>query len=241
MTTNLFNYLEGDSSEHEKETFEQKMNENSNLKETVDLYKGIDDFVRDEMELEDVKKRVANIHSMYEVENKFSNKRTMILRWTSVAASIFIIIGIVSFATLFSDKSTAIYKNNYTAWEPRAITRGSSTEDVLTQWITYYNSYNYKAAIEKFELLPQNFKEHPQVLLMFCSALMENEEYDKALNRLIGFNLEGYSMFEQDFKWYRALCNLKLDNTQVAIAGFTELKESKKYSEKVDAILLKLE
>lgn len=241
MTTKLYNYLEGELSEQEKNSFEQKMAEQPNLKETVDLYNDVDDFMRHEMELEEMKARVSKIHENYEAEQKFGSKRTIWLRWTSIAASILLIVGVVSFLALFNDRPSAIYKNHYTAWEPRAITRGHNTNDVLTQWITYYNAHDYKAAIEKFELLPQSYKEHPQVLLMYCSALMESESFEKALSVLDGFNLEGYSMFEHDFMWYISLCNLKLDNTSEALVGFAELKDTKKYGERVEAILSNME
>lgn len=241
MTTKLFEYLEGDLSTDERITFERKISRNPKLEETVSLYDDVNKFLEKDADIERLKLQIGELHHNY--ENHIDAKQRLIV-WVkrcSVAASILLIVGFGGFYTLYNDSPSSIYNSNYMAWEPKNVTRGNLNRTELADWLLLYENKAYREAIDQFELLPQAIKEQPQVILMYSCALMQQDDYKKALGILAAFKLDGYSFFIDDFEWFTALNYLMLEEVDKAENSFNKLISSKKYGERAEKALKKLD
>lgn len=236
MDSKLYKYLEGNMTEDERSDFERKIQNNARLKETIEVYKGIDGFMNKEEELEDVKQTVKGLHTKY--ENR--QQSIKVFKLSGIAASIIILLSIGTYLGLINKTPDTLYKKHYTAWNTDNTLRSITSDSLTLEWIKAYESKAFNEAINKFNALPESIQKKPESVLLLASAYMEIQNYNKAIYVLTNFNTDGYSLFEPHFNWYAALCYIKTENTAEAHKLLQKLINNKKYGDAAKEILKKL-
>lgn len=237
METDLFKYLEGTMSPEEKLAFEAEIASNPELQETIALYNAIDPVLGQDDPMDMVSEMVKTVHQNYLQQQRIQN----LWKWGAVAASLVLLLGIVSLLTYSSQKLNLIYKNNFTCWEPRNIVRDQIKEQPGEVWLQAYQQKDYATVTRTFTQLTPEQQMSLQFRLMQVSALMEQEKYEQALKFLDETDLHDFTFYKADITWYRALCYLKIDKAEQALSLFRQLEKNKKYEEKARRIIKRLD
>ncbi|MVO10183.1 hypothetical protein GOQ30_13505 [Flavobacterium sp. TP390] len=196
-------YFEGNLSPDEELIFEKLLLEDSDFAEAFEYEKN-------------VKKAISlNERAALKQKLKTFEKSKKSYKWLSVAASFAILIGMYTLTTLFDTNYDSLYKEYYQTY-PNTVSptvRGETTDDIKSNAFYAYDSGNYKEAIPLFsEIYTKDGDDY--ALFYKALSLMEIKEYQEALRNL---NLHDYTKentFTPFFRWYAALTNLKLKNTE---------------------------
>jgi tetratricopeptide (TPR) repeat protein len=147
---------------------------------------------------------------------------------------------VTAYLLLRSPTTDVIYAEVYTKFPNKvvAITRGESKEKDLKMAMLAYENGNYQGLLQEFEALEPV---HPEVSIYKGIILMEELEYEKAIEELKEVYENDDASFREDASWYLALAYLKIQNKEEARRMLGQLsKNSGKYQDRSAALLKKL-
>lgn len=241
MTADIFKYLEGELNDEQSKAFEKEMDNNKELREDVELCKDVDVFLEKKAEFEKLRQQVIQMHDNHEKEFGGKSIRLKYLKYSAVAASVVLIIGTIWFLTLFNNSTDSLYKQNFTAWQPKNITRGLNANETLLKWYELYSISDYYAVAETYKMLRESDMSNPQIALMYSCALMQQNNFEKAVEVLNSIDVTNSALLKAEYNWYTGLCYLKLDDSDNAQTFLKKLAGNKKYGEAASALLSEIE
>ncbi|MFC2138547.1 tol-pal system YbgF family protein [Bacteroidota bacterium] len=175
------------------------------------------------IEEDDIMQLRNKLNDIYNNFREKENKTGKILRFKqlSVAAVVFIIIGITGLMILYKNQNLSsedLYASYYTPYETIINVRSvdKNMEDKITQAFGYYQEKEYSEALELFnEILTE---EPNNIFILFYSAIAEMEvgNTTKAIQKLETIINDKNNLFIQQSEWYLSLCYLKVDNKEKA-------------------------
>lgn len=158
-----------------------------------------------------------------------------------VIAAVLVVTVLVSVLLLLKPPSTEkIYADAYMKFPNKvvAITRGDAKEKDLKKAMLAYENGDYQGLLSEFDTLEEA---HPELSIYKGIVLMEQLEYERAIQELKQVHEDRNSSFNEDASWYLALAYLKVQDLAEARRIMTQLsKKSAKYQEKSSLILNKL-
>lgn len=196
-------YLNNEMLEQERLDFESELRDNSQLKESFELYKETTAFVKQKFSPETIefKKNLESISNGYFAEGKKKTKIFSIRPWHYAAASVLVLLG----TWIFNNNSMPEY-GDYSQHENASfIERGTSNEN-LKDAQDFFNKKEYAKAAASFEKMGN--LDNPEYQYFYAIALIETNQYKKAEGLLEGIR-QGASVYKNKATWYLALSKLK--------------------------------
>jgi len=214
-------YLGGEMTEVEQKNFEQELKSNLDLANELELYKKVQNAVKDNT-LEVFKTKLNIIHRDILGETRryhiFDYKAVKLL-----AASIVLVLtfGSILLFTLSNSNSTIDVFNEF--YEPYEMSRTSrtaltsTTDSNLMTATTYYTNVDYKNAKLILEDLKSTEEDNSQVLIMLGISNMELNLLDEAKENFIDIISTNNPFYNQQAEWYLSLSYLKSDDKSNAL------------------------
>ncbi|TPD65336.1 tetratricopeptide repeat protein [Flavobacterium microcysteis] len=197
-------YLNNEMLEQERLDFELELRDNSELKESFELYKETTAFVKQKFspETTEFKKNLESISDGYFVEGKKKTKVFSIRPWHyAAAASVLVLLG----TWIFSNNSMPEYSDYSQHENASFVERGASNEE-LKNAQDFFNKKEYAKAVTAFEKMGN--LDNPEYQYFYAIALIETSQYKKAETLLNGIR-QGTSVYKDKATWYLALSKLK--------------------------------
>lgn len=211
-------YLDGELKGEELALFEKQLKEDDELKQQVDLYKTIENEMKQRTsgskEEEDLKKSLSDLGKKYFAAGTTAKVIPLYQKrkWLYVAAAAVLLIMAGGYWYFFSG-----HKNNdtlyaqYAAHQPLSLQRDSKdTARLLQDAIKAFNAGNYAEALTGLNAYLQTDSSDAELLLAKNICLTETGSYDEAID---GFNklMNKNEIFKYQAVWYKALAYLKQD------------------------------
>lgn len=184
-------------------------------------------------------------NQLEEIGNDFlddnEKPRRLIPAYWAAAASVIIIIGLVSYLGLFSNEyytGDYAFSKYYEPFGSSMTVRGEGRSSQLENAVALYQVGKLTESLQIFEKLKSDNRE----LASFFSGLcyLELGMIDKAADELTGIKKEAV-FYAEHIDWYLALCYLKQEQLDKAKALLKDMAAgNKEYSEKAKDILDKM-
>ncbi len=236
----ILGLFSGDLKSQERRELNLACASDSELQEDLKLQQELLFTIRDgEDDIVDFRSQLKGIGADF-LEEEERPRRLLPAYWAA-AASIIIIIGLVSYLGLFSnDYYTGDYafSKYYEPFGASMTVRGEGRSSQLETAIAYYQEGKLSESLQIFEKLKSDNIE----LASFFSGLcyLELGMIDKAADELISVKKEAV-FYAEHIEWYLALCYLKQEQLLKAKTLLSEVAESNnQYSENAKAILDKM-
>jgi len=198
-------YLQGELSADEKNTFEKQLAEDVQFASEFETFKTVHHQLENKFGFE--KEREAFKENLSEIAAKHFNtdKSKVILMkpwYIAVAASVAILFGL-----FFFDYNQNPAFADYHHYETAAFTERGTADQTLKEAETAFNDKKYAVAIPLFESVLKETKT-PEMQYYYGVSLLEENEFKKAE---IVFNelKAGTSVYKEKAKWNLALSKLK--------------------------------
>ncbi|NHN26985.1 tetratricopeptide repeat protein [Flavobacterium jejuense] len=231
-------YLQNEMTVEEKLNFENQIQNDTDLKESFELYKEANQFLKIKFSNEtvDFKNNLSLISKQYSSKEANLGKTKVIpinSKWFAIAATIVIFISI----WFFMQNGTPEY-NDYKEHEKAYFTERSEGNNTLKEAEEAFNAKDYQKAIGFFEKIDQKDfggEEH----LFYAIALIETNQFDKA-EVILQLIKEGNSIYKEKAIWYLGLSNLKQKKYDEAKIILETLSDEAEDYDKAQEIIKKL-
>ncbi len=197
-------YLNNEMLEQERLDFELELRDNSQLKESFELYKETTTFVKQKFSPETAafKKNLESISNGYFAEGKKKTKIFSIRPWHyAAAASVLVLLG----TWIFNNNSMPDY-GDYSQHENASFVERSTDNESLKDAQDFFNKKEYAKAAASFEKMGS--LDNPEYQYFYAITLIETNQYKKAEGLLEGIK-QGTSVYKNKAAWYLALSKLK--------------------------------
>ncbi len=232
-------YLANEMSEQDRLAFEQEMNTNAEVKETVALYQSLnDDYVQIEnskIGVSQLQQNLQEISPNYFKEEKkakvFSMKQTVSL--LAVAASLFFAFLLLK-PMLFSNKD--LFKSYY---EEEALSTQRSNSDSVTKAIELFNKKEYSQALIYLEAITNKDADATDLQLAKGVCYLNLAQYDKA-NTVFETVATGQTIYKERAQWLKAMLLLKQEKKAACKTYLQTIETSSSYYKKAQELIGKL-
>lgn len=198
------------------QAFEKEMSEDKDLQNEVQLGKEVNQAIKQELQVSDFMNKIGDIHTQEfeKPKNKIINMQN---KWYWAAASITLFSGTAYFS--IQKRTTQpeyLFNQYYEVWQPALITR-SANSNVQKQILMNFEQGNYNKVLMLIETIPAEEQNDAKLILTKGCALMEIEEYNKAIVEFEKFNTKDFTLYTDASNWYKALCYIKLQQLNKAM------------------------
>lgn len=204
------NYLNNEMLPEERLEFEQKLQKDTEFRESFHSYKETTQFLEAKLSKEtiDFKENLKSIAAEYFSESQDQKRKVIIFKpWQyAVAASLTVLLG----TWFFMQNGNPEY-GDYSQHESAYFTERGSEDVNLKEAQDFFNAKDYKSAVLAFEKV-ENLK-NPELQYFYAIALIETNDFAKAevfLNTI----KSGNSVYKDKATWYLALSKLKQNKTE---------------------------
>lgn len=236
-------YLADELSSQERNAFEQQMENDPFLKESVEGLL----LQKEHWQIHQLEKLEHELMPLQNTESitivKHSKNRSFRFFKFAAAASIIGVIVFVGWQHFFVAKNinTAnVYADYFKPLtHPDATVRGENMEKEETKAIQAYESEDYFAAVNYYKKLVENHPANVKDNLFYGISLLATNQPEKAIDVLS--NIQTSVEYHYDIQWYLALAYLKNKQIQETKKSLNELtKEDNFYQNQANEILNKL-
>jgi tetratricopeptide (TPR) repeat protein len=232
-------YLANEMSEQDRLAFEQEVNTNDELKETVALYQSLnEDYTQIETskvgvsQLQDTLQEISPNYFREEKKAKvFSMKRTISI--FAVAASLVFAFLLLK-PMLFSDKD--LFKSYY---EEEGLSTQRSNGDSVTKAIELFNQKEYTQALNYLEPITTADNSLTDLQLAKGVCYLNLDQYDKA-NKVFETIATGQTMYKERAQWLKAMLLLKQEKKAECKAYLQKIDSNSSYYKKAQELMGKL-
>lgn len=197
----------------DKESFQQRMAENEELTEEVDLHREVFDGVRNAA----IREKIKDIHLKH-TESKIAKSDGKFPLWTvGIAASVALLAIVFAgykllFTTVYDHDS--LYSQYFSPYPDAVSVRGGDNEQI-GEAMRLYSSGLYQEAIISMSEVPVEARQYADIRFYQALSLLETHQTGKAIDLLEQlYQIDKYRFFPQ-VKWYLALAYLKNDQPQI--------------------------
>lgn len=200
------NYLLGDLSKEDINTFESRLESDSGFKDSFNTYKELSSFLEHKFENEAAstafKNNLKNISKTYFGRQEIPKKRFKPWQY-AMAATIALLIGI----TVFNNLSTPVY-SDYSNYESISLTVRGEKDALLNTAENAFNTKDFAKAEEAFKSLMVIEKDNVELQFYRAVSNLELNKFEIAESLLTSLS-KGQSAYKNKAIWYLALSNLK--------------------------------
>lgn len=229
-------YLNNEMSAEERLDFESRLQQDSQFKESFELYQETSVFLGHKFaaETQDFKKNLASVSKDYFSEEEQETKVVSFKPWYyAAAASVVILLG----TWIFMKGPTAEY-SDYDQHENAAfVERGDASQD-LKNAQDFFNKKEYGKAVASFEKIQK--LDQPEYQYFYAIALIETDNYVKA-ELLLNEIQRGNSIYKNKAVWYSALSELKQKNLEECKSLLRQIPEDSEDYDKAQELLKELD
>jgi predicted Zn-dependent protease len=232
------NYLNHEMSVEEKNIFEARLENESELKEDFDLYQETTIFAAHKFskESQDFRANLKSIATKKIIAQEPKKSKVIQLRtYVYAVAAVFVLF----FGIQFFQNSIPEY-SDYNQHQNALFTeRSENIFESLKLAQDAFNAKNYKDAIKYFEIVLKEYP-RPEVQYFYAISLVEENRHAEAevvLNELI----KGKSVYKNTATWYFALSKLKQKDYKSCKAILKMIPNDYEDYDKVEELLKKLE
>ncbi|OMQ08550.1 tol-pal system YbgF family protein [[Flexibacter] sp. ATCC 35103] len=197
-------YLQGEMTAEEKDSFEQNLSHDHELALEFDTFREVQLRLKDKFEFEEEREAFkANLTTISDKHFNTNKAKVVVMRpwFYAAAASIIILFGLFFFD--YNNPTFADYDNP----EPASFVERGDTNATLKEVQTAFNDGKYAAAIPLFEeILKEN--KTPEIQYFYGVALLEESKYPKA-ESIFNELRSGTSAYKEKATWNLALSKLK--------------------------------
>jgi tetratricopeptide (TPR) repeat protein len=241
----IIKYLDGELIGEEKQTFEQELENNLSLKQTIALVKEVDQTLSDENLLnyvDELKKVQANVNaemladtSGSEVmDNSHRHKIWPMHHWKMLAAAsitLFITVSLFFYMNYSKPLNDKVFNRFYERYEASLLTRSAVPSDVndLIKAIQLYDKGDYTDAIAQFELIIKKDATNTAAHFFIGVSFIETKNFSKAIENLSFVIAQNDTAFIEHAEWYLALCYIKTNQINCATVILNKIANGKTY------------
>ncbi len=245
MTQELFEtieaYIEGSLSETQLESFEALIEANPELKNEITIHKELQNELASTKAI-DFRRKLITAKEELAQENNTQKKRSLVLSYWKIAASIIFIIGISTFFWFQNNTEQDLYAMYYTPYPIGDIKRGVDTTEnkVLKDILLNYKSQKYSETIIDLENLIAQKPNDEKLKLCLGNSYLNTDQLIKAETLFKAFSRESTNHF--DAQWFLSLTYLRMDQKDRMIPILKELiSKNTRYKKSAIALLNDLE
>jgi hypothetical protein len=233
-------YLNNELTAEEKNSFEEELSTDLNLKNEFDLYTEVEHSLG--TKFENAKQEAALKETLTSLGNKYIQAKTepkskviplFKYRKLMVAASIALLIGFFVF-----NPSKPSY-SDFANYPTLQLVERSENSTALQKAEEAFNNKNYKTAFAQFTILEEQFPKDIELQLYKGVCLVELEKYSQA-ETIFTTIISGNSAFKNTAKWYQALSLLKQEQFEASKAMLQTITEDAEEFEQAQKLLRKL-
>jgi len=228
-------YFSGRMNDAEANDFSKALENNPDLKEQYNIYLATKE-ASSQVERDKMRAELEEVDLEDDVEHALSKERyrpkgrSTIIKWVGSIAAM-LLISFFAYNALQAPSSQDLFAFNFETYQVQAA-RGGNVDALKT----LYTSGDYELFIEK----ALTEKESPELNMMLANAYLNQEKYNDAIKTLTKITDES-SLRDQKY-WYLGLSQIRLGNTEEAIANFTKLQSLSNYKkQETEEILSKID
>ena len=213
-------YLEGEMNAGETTAFEEQMQQDADLKNTVELYREVNQILK--MKLHPGENEMALRSTFLEMHDQYFSSETVAeqpkarivpfprSRWIAAAAAV--CIGIVMLTIWSPWKKEGLYQQYASIQMPGVAERGVPADSLLKKATHQFNDKKFAEAVPLFETIVKKDPQNSFVQFYYAIALLESGQTDRSRQQLT-LLYNGTSLFHYDAAFYMALSYLKVKDT----------------------------
>lgn len=253
------NYLNGNMTSIEKETFKVEINQSEEIKEFIEIYQQInqfendDDWITFDGETSHLKKAiqlfqqkdVQNFSEKLKIIRKEQKPEKKLWQWKKVLYANGLVACLLVFIYVFyfqQPNLNRIYNNN-NSWNelPSLSVKGTNLNDQLNKLEKLFNENKFDESRKLCLTIIGNSKTlQPNILLYLGVSQLELNEYDNALKTFTTLTKSNTLDFHKGY-WYKAMIYLKKEEKELLINELNQIKKHHYYNnDKAVKILKKL-
>ncbi len=239
----ILEFFTNELSQDERAALKGEMVVNSELKEDMKLQQEVLFSIANEQDdFSDFRKQLEGIGNELLNEDKNDRRSFPQINYWLAAASVVIVVGLASYLGLLQDSTynnDQAFADYYVAYGSDLTIRGAESSNDFTKAVEMYQAGDMEQAIEAFAEIEDENVELAGFFIALCNMEMGNIENAKIK---LYETKENSIFYEEQIKWYLALCHIKLDEYKEAELLLTQLMTANgAYSQQSGALLKKLD
>ena len=237
----IFEFFTNDLSSDERQELKLEMADNPELTEDMKLQQEVLYTIANHKDDDlDFRKELEGISEEFFAEEERRRNSFKMNYWLA-AASVIVVIGLGSYLGLLKDDNYSggqAFVEYYTPYGADMTVRGGEQSTLFDSALKQYQAGDMTTAIESFKELGEENEELAGFFTALCYMEMGNVENAK---QQLQSTQKIAIFYEEQIKWYMALCHLKLEEYDQAELLLTQLQTSgNKYSSKAEEVLDKM-
>ncbi|MDH7447666.1 hypothetical protein [Aquimarina sp. 2201CG14-23] len=233
-------YIEGSLSEAELRSFKTLIETNPELKKEIMIHKELQNELSNTKAIEFRKKLVVVSKELTD-QNNIQRKKSSILSYWRIAASLIIIIGLSTFLWLQNNPEQDLYAMYYTPYPIGDIKRGSDTtnDTVFKDILLNYKNQEYQKTIAGLESLIVERPNEEKLKLCLGNSYLNTDQLIKAETLFKVVSKESETYF--DAQWFLSLTYLKMNQEERMVPILKKLvSQNTRYKKNASALLKKI-
>jgi len=233
-------YNAGEMSEAERTWFEKELAGNADLREETELRKRADLMLANRAEIQ-LRSKLAAIESSRTItEHPRHPGKHPAMRYAAIFAGIILIASLI----IINQKPLSvdgIFEKFYTRYEinvsARSMQAGINTD--YARAAEYFNVHDYRNAALYFRKVIENDPGNIESTMLYGVSNFEDRNYPEAEKSFHKVREDNNNLYLEDAEWYLALCYLKTNEMEKAVAWFTSIRESRSIYKRSAARILR--
>jgi len=241
-------YYQGELTDVEKKSFESRLSSDQAFASEYQGYLMMVDHLTDRNDVNEALASLKEVHQNYEEKDEGNsvantNGKTVQLfprKWLTIAAALLLVCAAVFLLQKPTESvsTSDLYAQYYRAAPIDLTTKSQSDVSDWEQLSLLYNQEDYEKCVELYQAKKGLFSSRPEAVLLFANALMNQSQYQQALEALESLRSDGQMATEKYY--YSGLNYMALDDAAAAIESFQRIPSTSNYFAKGEEIVEKL-
>jgi TolA-binding protein len=224
LSYSIERYIAGEMSDSEKEWFEEKVKEDKNLRNEVNVRQRTDEILENR-NIQSLRNKLSAIEKRR--DDRSYSLLPQIPSYLKYAAVFLGILFLGSTSLFFASRlnGNQVVAHYYKAYEPASSQRSGRCipNDDFMVALNLYNTHEYGKAAVLFSKVVESNPEDMQSELLNGLSNFEDKKYPEAKNSFVNVIDNNNNFFVETAKWYLALCYVKTDEKEKAIQLFENI------------------
>ncbi len=224
LSYSIERYIAGEMSDSEKEWFEEKVKEDKNLRNEVNVRQRTDEILENR-NIQSLKNKLSAIEKRRDEKNySLLPQIPSYLKYAAVFLGI-LFLGSTSLFLASRLNGNQVVDRYYKVYEPASSQRSGRCipNDDFMVALNLYNTHEYGKAAVLFSKVVESNPEDMQSELLNGLSNFEDKKYPEAKNSFVHVIDNNNNFFVETAKWYLALCYVKTDEKNKAIQLFENI------------------
>ncbi|HAQ64720.1 MAG TPA: hypothetical protein DCR43_02505 [Bacteroidales bacterium] len=224
----LNGYIEGALNQDDMKKLNERIIENSDLKQKVMLADTLDTPLNDWQSLQ-LRRKLSEIHerdSSMATGKHFSS----FAKWPRIPVAAALVITLIGLSLIFfrgHPQGKELYGKYYEPAEPFLMQRSAETAGT-SDFVTAMHYYGKRDYVNSARLLASQ-TDNMAARFYLAISMMELNDFPKAIEHLKAVTADQSNLFTDQAGWYLALCYIKTDNLPMAKSTLKTISGSQSY------------